>query len=150
VARSDRWGLEGLPYTFRSKFECEVANQLLEYEAIWEYETVTLPYGQTIRQAICSDCGSHNVRKRRRYTPDFKVMTGKWDLNTMYIEVKGRFPSTDRTKMIAVKECYPDLDIKMLFMRNNSTGETRHKTYGGWCDNMGFDWAVGQVPESWL
>ena len=147
MARSDRWGLEGLPYTFRSKFECEIANQLLEYEVTWEYETITLPYGQKIPSAECKDCGSYNVRKRRRYTPDFIVLRPS---SPLYIEVKGRFPSTDRTKMAAVKECYPDLDIRMLFMRNNSTGETRHKTYGGWCDNMGFDWAVGQVPKEWM
>tara|TARA_R110000787_G_scaffold5761_2_gene20741 strand:- start:29916 stop:30368 length:453 start_codon:yes stop_codon:yes gene_type:complete len=144
---SARWAIKGLPYKFRSKFECSIADQLIDSGLKWEYETVTLPYTSNVR-GVCNDCGSSNVHKRRSYTPDFRVILPSGQ--DYFIEVKGRFTSPDRTKMKDVRKCYPDLDIRMLFQSNNSTGETRHKTYGGWCDNIGYEWWVVDIPEDWF
>jgi hypothetical protein len=55
-----------------------------------------------------------------------------------------------RTKMKAVKESNPELNIKMLFMKDNwVTGKHQHR-YSEWAEKNGFGWALVKVPQSWV
>lgn len=86
------------------------------------------------------------------YTPDFVLPNG------IIIEAKGIWDGKDRTKHLAVREQWPDLDIRFVFMRNQPLVTSRRKsprkrpakTYADWCEEHGFLYAIGQVPEEWI
>ena len=82
--------------------------------------------------------------------PDLKI-------KEMYIEVKGYFRQDAQRKMRNVKEQHPDLDIRFLFQKNNSTlqGAKRRKdgskmTCAQWAERYGFEYAEGVIPDEWL
>lgn len=87
--------------------------------------------------------------RNAKYTPDFyiKTRTGK----TIIIETKGRFLTSERQKMILVKQQFPDLDIRMVFSRSATTISKQSKTtYAMWCEKHGFPYADKVVPQEWL
>ena len=47
----------------------------------------------------------------------------------MIIEAKGFFKPSDRRKMLAVKEAHPHLDIRFVFMRDNTLSKNSKTTY---------------------
>lgn len=80
------------------------------------------------------------------YRPDFRLPNG------VYVEAKGYFPTTDRTKMLSVRESNPDLDLRLLF-QTASTKLRRgsRTTYAQWAEQHGFQWAEGpSIPAVWL
>lgn len=115
-------------YQYRSKFERQIASQLKLAGVRFEYETIRLGYTRK-----CS------------YTPDFILPNG------IVIEAKGFFKPSDRTKMLAVREANPDMDIRFLFqnakVKITKGGKT---TYGDWADKKGFIWAEKDIPNTWL
>ena len=113
---------------YRSKLERQIALQLREAGVRFEYESMRLGY-----------------TRKCTYTPDFILSNG------ILIEVKGWFKSSDRTKMVAVREANPELDIRFLFQNANIRITKGSKTsYGDWAEKKGFKWAEKRVPESWL
>ena len=80
-----------------------------------------------------------------KYTPDFFLPNG------VVIESKGFFKPSDRRKMLAVKAQHPDLDIRLVFQRNNTLSKQSKTTYGDWATKHGFPWCIfPAIPESWL
>ena len=84
----------------------------------------------------------------KTYIPDFVV--NKSDGSKMYIEIKGYFRATDRTKLLGVKKLNPKLDIRMVFAKNNKISSKSNSRYGDWCDRHGIPYAVGTVPKEWF
>jgi hypothetical protein len=78
------------------------------------------------------------------YTPDFFLASG------IIIEAKGRFTAADRRKMLAVKRDHPELQLVLLFMRNNKIRKNSQTKYSDWCEANGFDYAIGTLKEEWL
>ena len=67
------------------------------------------------------------------------------------LEVKGKFTPQDRSKMLHVRDCHPDRDVRMVFMRNNWLTSKKRKRYGDWCEFNNLKWCVGpQLPEDWI
>lgn len=119
---------------YRSKFEAIVADQLDKSGVPYEYE------------------GDHcelffvEPAKVRRYIPDILLLN-----SGIFIEVKGLLTLDDRKKMLLVKEAYPELDIRFLFMRSANKIAKKSKTsYADWCKKHGFPFADLQVPADWL
>ena len=53
--------------------------------------------------------------------------------------------------MILLKKQQPDLDIRMVFQRNNKIKESKvGLDYVGWCEKNGFLCSVGFIPNEWL
>ena len=116
---------------FRSNFERTVAEDLDIRNIEYEFEPYTIPY---IIPA-----------KDRTYLPDFILSNG------IVIECKGWFNVADRQKMLYVRECNPNLDIRFVLMSPNSTISKKSKTtYAMWCDRHGFLWSDKVVPKEWL
>ena len=130
---------------FRSRFEQRIAEQLDEAKIKYEYEAVEVEYDLEVHRGNCNNCGSNLVTSTRSYLTDFYVPSLDF-----YIEVKGRFTSTDRTKMRSVVEQHPDLDVRMLFMRDNKLNKRSKTCYSDWCEKNGIKYAVGTIPEDWL
>jgi len=127
---------------FRSKFEERVAKDLKSFE----YEGTTLIYTKrTTRKMECLDCGSQHVLQKAKYLTDFRLPNG------IYIEAKGWFKPSDRTKMESVIKCNPDCDIRMLFQKDGWTDtKKKHLKYSQWCNKRKIKWAVGKVPIEWI
>jgi hypothetical protein len=112
----------------RSKFEATVNNKLKIKNVDFKHEPFYLPY---VTEAL--------------YLPDF-VVNGM-----IVIEAKGYFKPEDRRKMLDVKKFHPDLDIRLVFQRDNKLTKAKNgKTYTQWADQHGFKWAVGEVPNDWI
>lgn len=114
---------------FRSTFELNLARSLSEKGVPYEYETTKLTY----------------IPKPRTYTPDFYIPE-----TNIYVEAKGHLDKGDRMKMLLVKEQYPDLDIRFVFLRaNNKIYKGSKTTYADWATKHKFEWAEGSIPEEW-
>ena len=122
--------MSGYRLPYRSKFELKVAADLGKRKVDFQYEKVSFDY----------------VPKIRNYTPDFYLPESK-----IYIETKGRLTTNDRVKHLLIKEQYPDLDIRFVFVNaNNKISRTSKTTYANWCDRHKFLWAESLVPMEWL
>ena len=79
------------------------------------------------------------------YTPDFKV-------GDIYLETKGFFKPADRRKMLAVKKCNPDLDVRLVFQAPyNKISKNSKTTYAAWAEKNGFQWCpYYDIPLDWL
>lgn len=86
-----------------------------------------------------------NYNKPSYYIPDFRLPNG------VLVECKGRFTSTDRTKMLRVRDQNPGADIRLVFQRANNklTRSPNSITYWQWAEKHGFPWAQGTIPEEW-
>jgi len=80
-----------------------------------------------------------------KYTPDFKV-------GDVYLETKGFFKPADRRKMLAVKKCNPDLDVRLVFQAPyNKISKNSKTTYATWAEKNGFQWCpYYDIPLDWL
>ena len=113
---------------FRSRLERVVASDLKDRGVRYEYEANRIKYVST-----------------RAYIPDFLLPNG------IYIEVKGWFRPSDRSKHLKIKKQHPDIDIRFVFssasqkLNRNST-----TTYSQWCDRYGFQWSEKVIPQGWL
>ena len=122
--------MSGYRLPYRSKFEVKVAADLGKRKVDFQYEKVSFDY----------------VPKIRNYTPDFYLPESK-----IYIETKGRLTTNDRVKHLLIKDQYPDLDIRFVFVNaNNKISRTSKTTYANWCDRHKFLWAESLVPREWL
>jgi predicted nuclease of restriction endonuclease-like RecB superfamily len=111
----------------RSSFEVEVESSLLTKvpKRSLEYETELLEYFVP-----------------KFYKPDFIIRSKPKDI---YIEAKGFFTPSDRTKLLAVKEAHPDLDIRLLFQRDNWLTKAHKQRYSDWARKNGFPFSI--YPE---
>ena len=112
----------------RSGLETQVADLLIQLNVPDEYESEKIDYVL-----------------ESRYIPDFKV-------GDIYLECKGYFKATDRRKMLAVKKCNPDLDIRLVFQApHNKINKKSKTTYAKWAEKNGFKWCpYYAIPREWL
>lgn len=110
----------------KSGLEIDVQKQLKKAKVKFTYEQHPLPYV-----------------KEHTYWCDFKV-------GEIFIEVKGYFKGADRSKMLAVKQANPSVDIRFLFKSNNKINKNSKTRYSDWCDKHGFKYAFVNVPKEWL
>ena len=68
----------------------------------------------------------------------------------MIIEAKGKFTSQDRKKMKLVTEQYPNLDIRLLFQRDQPINKGSKTYYSDWCHKNNIQFAVKVIPNEWL
>jgi hypothetical protein len=69
----------------------------------------------------------------------------------LYIEAKGHLDKGDRVKMLLIKQQYPDLDIRFVFLNaNNKIYRGSKTTYAAWATKHNFVWAEKTIPEEWL
>ena len=112
---------------FRSKFEAQVASDLIKKKVPFTYETVSYDY-------IISSS----------YTPDII-------LPNCVVELKGVLLKEERKKYIAVKTQHPTLDIRFCFQNANNklSKAKRSLTYSAWAERHGFPWCNKTIPKEW-
>ena len=115
---------------YRSQFEANFARNLRERKIASLYEQDKIQY----------------IPKPRTYTPDFYIEEGNF-----YVETKGRFFATDRTKHLLIKEQHPDIDIRFVFLNAKNRLDKRSRTtYAQWCEKNGFLYSEKRMPEEWM
>jgi hypothetical protein len=114
---------------FRSQLEVKVADLLSNLGVSYEYESTKVPY-----------------EIQFNYTPDFLLPNG------VYLETKGYWDADDRRKVLAVKKCNPELDIRMVFQSPFNTISKKSKTtYAKWCEKHDIPWcSFTTIPIDWL
>jgi hypothetical protein len=118
---------------YRSGLERRVAAQLEKEGVTFEYETLKVHFEIPARKA--------------RYTPDFPCA------GDIVLETKGYFrTAADRQRLILVKECNPDLDLRLVFQdANKPIYKGSPTSYAKWATDHGFKWAdKGIVPAAWI
>ena len=121
----------------RSQFEFNIyklINHNLPRGADLGYETEKLTYTLT-----------------KDYVPDF-IITKK-DGTKIYVEAKGlgrAFDYDARSKMVAVRQQYPDLDIRIIFMADRPFSKGGKMRPSDWAVKNNFKFAVNTVPENWF
>ena len=110
----------------RSKLEAQIEEQLKALGCQYEYESKKYRY-----------YSSH------QYTPDFVLGNG------ILLEVKGWFTAADRTKLMAIRKFYPEIDLRLVFGKNNKIHKKSETRYSDWCERHGFLYSIGEVPEEW-
>lgn len=131
---------------YGSRFEKDVAEHLAAKQVHHKYEGERIPYN-----------------KPHYYVPDFTVppKPGDVDWNDydgFVLEVKGWFQGSDRSKHLALKKQYPNLDVRFVFMNARAkvgrkppgNKPDRRKTNAEWCEKYGFKWAEGIPPKEWF
>lgn len=129
---------------FRSGFEYTLATQLFDAGIDFKYEIASYNYFLKIPNAFCEDCGSKEVYTEKSYTPDFFLPNG------IIIEAKGKFTSDNRKKHKALKELHPEIDVRIVFMRDNWLTKTHTIKCSTWCEQEGIDYSIGRIPPEWL
>ena len=119
-----------IKHGYRSGLEDSVAQELKDKGVPFTYEEVKITWLD---------------HKTRTYTPDFELENG------IIIETKGRFVTADRMKHLAIKEQYPDYDIRFVFSNPNAKLNKGSKTtYAMWCDKHGFLYSSKSIPQEWI
>ncbi|MCK5600254.1 endonuclease I [Candidatus Pacearchaeota archaeon] len=116
-----------------SKAEVKFAEWMDAKDIVWLYEAEKLDW----------------IPPKRKYTPDFKVK--RKDGSFFFVEYKGYLRPADKTKMKAIRQQYPDLDIRFVFQNARKFIYKGSKTtYGMWAEKNGYLWAEGTMPEDWM
>ncbi len=111
----------------RSTFEANLCNDMDARGLTYSYEPKDAHLGYMLE-----------------YIPDFVLPNG------IVVEAKGWFDSTDRTKMLRVKQANPTRDIRFIFMADNKLNKGSKMRYSDWCTKHGFLYAIGKsIPEGW-
>lgn len=84
----------------------------------------------------------------RRYTPDFTVTLA--DGRRFFIEVKGYLRPEDRAKLLAVKRDNPNIDLRLIFGRDNPLRKGAVMTYSQWATKNNIPYAIGTPPKEWF
>ncbi len=116
------------PGIYRSKLEEDIGADLIKLGFETSYEKDKFEY----------------VLPPRRYTPDFRV-------GDFFIEVKGWFPSKERTKLLAVMRSNPGLPLFVALQSPHQRLNNKSKTtVAMWCTKHGIPWCPTPIPADFL
>lgn len=121
---------------YHSQLEIEHRKQLDKMlkrsKATLSYESEKIPF---------------TVIKHKNYTPDFVITFP--DGHKRYIEIKGYLRPDDRAKMKMVKDQHPDMDLRIVFQKDNKLNAKSNTLYSTWARKLGIPYSVGKVPTEW-
>lgn len=107
----------------RNKFEQRLEKQLKRSKVSFKYESEKLKYILI-----------------RNYIPDFVLDNGD---KKIYIEAKGYLRPEHKSKMVAVKKAFPDIDLRIVFY-SEKPKDIR------WATKNNFPYAIGTIPKEWI
>lgn len=141
----ERAAIDLKDYKFKSKYEIRQALWLAQHGIQFEYESIQLRYVEPIRSGECTECGCTEVVKHRLYTPDFFHPP-----SGIIVETKGKFDAPGRNIIQNVMDSHPDIDLRMVFQRDNYLTKAKKMKYSRWCDLRGIQYAIGSIPIEWF
>ncbi len=130
---------------YRSGFEERIARQLEVAGVKFEYEKEKYKYRTRVTMGICGKCDHTTVYQQRTYTPDFLLVP-----SGIRIEVKGRLTAKDRSKLAAVVEQNPSLDLRLIFGQDNKINKNSNTRYSDWANQHNIPFHLKVIPSEWL
>lgn len=106
------------------------------------------PFEQDCFEALVKEYGKNNVHYEPEeflyttehfYTPDFRVRDGS---TVFYVESKGYLRPDNRRTMLNVIDTH-DLDLRIIFQRNQKLAKGSSKRYSDWADSQGIQHCIG-------
>lgn len=79
------------------------------------------------------------------YTPDFRILDN--GETRFLVESKGYFRKEDMRNLRAIRDCNPEIDLRILFQRDSKYTKTMR--YSDWAEKYGFPYAIDKVPNEW-
>lgn len=133
MARRSLWKREGL----RSGYELRIRK--------WLDSKASIRYGYEDRRL------NYIIpESKHKYTPDFSIYSTTGEF-IFAVEAKGKFSSEDRKKMLAVREANPEIDLRMLFQRDQAIRKGSKTKYSDWATKHNFKFHFGEeLPLEWL
>ena len=126
----------------RSGLEARIIKDLEQRNIKYEYESLRIKYAKK----HCPHCGL--VTEYGTYTPDF-TFTGIG--SDLIVEAKGRWTSTDRSKIRLVLQSNDKLTLHFVFQRNHPIRKGSTTRYSDVCDKLGIIYHIGEsIPKEWL
>jgi len=114
----------------KSMGEVRFAADLTQKGIVWKYEPETWVYQY----------------EPQKYTPDFWLPE-----HNMYIEYKGKMTNEIRRKLLAVRKCNPQYDLRLVFERiANKIRKGSPTTYDKWAEQKNFKWTEQLIEQAWL
>jgi hypothetical protein len=108
----------------------------------------SIRYTSSIRQGVCSSCGSADVHQEHTYTPDLLVVPRRNGAR-YYIETKGYIRAEERSLLRAARRANLSCDLRVVAQRDYRVGKG---TFLSWCTKYlkapVHVWN-GDIPESW-
>lgn len=121
--------LQQLKQKTRSGLEAKSLALLEQYKVPYEYE----PKDKKIAYVV--------PEKPRTYLPDIII-------NGNIYELKGMLDMDSQLKMKLIRQQHPELDITLVFQRNNKIRKNSKTTYGMWAEKNGLKWMlIGEFEE---
>lgn len=125
----------------RSSFELKVADilskQASKKDFEWHYESEIIEY--TVPPV---------PERIARYTPDFPIVNASGKV--WYLETKGLWTVADRKKHLLIKKEHPDVDIRLMFQRDNYIRKGSKTKYSDFCRKNNIKWCVGELDWDWF
>lgn len=85
----------------------------------------------------------------QHYTPDFFIT--RLNDKEFVVEYKGKMTKEMRKKLLAIKNCNSDRDLRLVFERGKNKIQSKSKTtYLKWSERNKLDAADKHIPEEWL
>lgn len=100
-----------------------------------------------LKVAYESDVIPYTVVLHRNYHPDFTITFP--DGHKRFIEVKGYLRPEDRQKMKFVRDQHPDMDIRIVFAKDNKLNSKSNTMYSTWAKKNRYPYAIGTIPDGW-
>ena len=109
-------------------------------------------FEEEIYKELCKKYGKRNVEYEsevlhylNNYYPDFTVRRNG---TRFFVETKGYFRPKDRSKMRLVKEFNPEIDLRIIFQKDNYYTPTMN--YSKWAEKNGIQYAIGSdFKKTW-
>lgn len=115
---------------YKGGFEPQVARMLRKKKVKFKYEVDKLPYVV-----------------QKNYIPDFTISTPS---GKIYLEAKGWLRPQDRTKLKAVKETNPDIDLRLIFGADNKINRYSKMRYSDWAKKNNIKFCIKEIPLEWF
>lgn len=117
-------------------------------------------YASPVAGAVCGECASNKVVKRRKYTPDLFVVQKvcsvgergtavRADCPGYYIEVKGYLRQDRRSLLRAVRKARPDLRLRLIVQRDYKVGKGTLVSWAQKFLKIPVHVWNGDIPEEW-
>jgi predicted nuclease of restriction endonuclease-like RecB superfamily len=106
-------------------------------------------FEEAVYKSLCKEYGRNNVSyeavkipytTEHLYVPDFRITDGG---SLFFVESKGYLRPDNRRTMCAVRDQHPELDLRIVFQKNQKIDKRSKTTYAQWAEKQGFQYCVG-------
>jgi hypothetical protein len=128
----------------RTKLQDDICNTLLK-AGIPYYHRETAPRGEEIALAV----DLPGRKRSARFWPTYVVTCD--DGQRIVIQQKGRFVTSDRQRLVLLKQQHPSIEFRLVFSNSKQRiSSTSPTTYAMWAQRYGFPFFDKVPSKAWI